>query len=110
MLSGLSKVAPMAITIRNKATQELIRTIGRRTGEGPGVVVRRLAIAEAAKSNAPEVSEEESRRRIARFEEIARLYPPPEPRRSWGEIQAETDALHDYLDESKSNLHRRTGS
>ncbi len=33
----------MAITIRNQKTEELIRKIGRRTGEGPSAVVRRLA-------------------------------------------------------------------
>ena len=37
----------MAITIRNQKTEELIREIGRRTGEGPSAVVRRLVEREA---------------------------------------------------------------
>jgi hypothetical protein len=33
----------MAITIRNKTTEAMIREIGRRRGEGPSAVVRYLA-------------------------------------------------------------------
>ncbi|MCV0393822.1 MAG: type II toxin-antitoxin system VapB family antitoxin [Rhizobiaceae bacterium] len=99
----------MAITIRNKATEELIRRIGRRTGEGPSAVIRRLAAAEAAKASEPEVSEEVIKRRIERFEEIARRYPPPDPKPGWDEVQADMDAMYDYLDEPTASPGRRTG-
>lgn len=36
----------MAITLRNKAVEERIRAIGRRTGEGPSAVIARLVTAE----------------------------------------------------------------
>jgi hypothetical protein len=59
----------VAITIRNKVTEQLIRKIGRRTGEGPSAVIRRLAEREAA-NDAGMVSEEEVERRIAEFEKL----------------------------------------
>ena len=37
------QVASMAITIRNKETERMIREIGRRYGEGPSQTIRRLA-------------------------------------------------------------------
>ena len=84
----------MAITIRNKETEELIRRIGRRTGEGPSAVIRRLAEKEAGQQPAC-VPEEEVRRRIAEFEAIAKEFPPPDPKPSWGEIEWEMDSLFD---------------
>lgn len=87
----------MAITIRNKATEEMIRKIGRRTGEGPSAVIRRLVERETAGEEGA-VPEEEVRRRVAVFEELARKYPPPDPKPTWEEIERETDALYGYLD------------
>ena len=84
----------MAITIRNKETEELIRRIGRRTGEGPSAVIRRLAEKEAGQQPAG-VPEEEVRRRIAEFEAIAKEFPPPDPKPSWAEIEWEMDSLFD---------------
>jgi hypothetical protein len=88
----------VAITIRNKQTEELIRKIGRRTGEGPSAVVARLVEAEAKNGLAGTVPEEEVRRRIAAFEKLAAKHAPPDPKPSWKEIQREMDALYDYLD------------
>ncbi len=88
----------MAITIRNKATEELIRKIGRRTGEGPSAVVRRLVEREATGQNHQKVAEEEVRQRMIEFEELARKYPPPDPKPTWEEVERDMDALYDYLD------------
>jgi len=84
----------MAITIRNRDTEELIRRIGRRTGEGPSAVIRRLAQKEAGELP-PGVAEAEVQRRIAEFETIAREFPPPDPKPSWAEIEQEMDAIFD---------------
>lgn len=97
----------MAITIRNKITEELIRRIGRRTGEGPSAVIARLVRAEAEGPDEDKVPEEEFRRRIALFEELARKYPPPDPKPSWEEVEREMDALFDYLDPGSEGGSRR---
>lgn len=89
----------MAITIRNKTTEELIRKIGRRTGEGPSAVVRRLAESEVAQPKNATASKPEYERRRAVFAELRRKYPPPDPKPTWTEIQEEVDALYTYLDE-----------
>lgn len=82
----------MAITIRNKQTEELIRRIGRRNGEGPSAVIRRLAEREAAAEDSP-VPEEEVERRLKRFEELARKYPPSGPKMTWKEVEKEMDSI-----------------
>lgn len=89
----------MAITIRNKATEELIRTISRRTGEGPSAVVRRLAEAEVMDQRKQKVPEEEVQRRLQFMRELREKYPPPYPKPTWEEIERDMDALYDYLDE-----------
>lgn len=88
----------MAITIRNKTTEEMIRKIGRRTGEGPSAVVRRLVEREAS-SGEEAVPEEEVERRIQFMRELGEKYPPPDPKPTWEEIERDIDALYDYLDE-----------
>jgi hypothetical protein len=89
----------MAITIRNKTTEELIRKIGRRTGEGPSAVIARLVKAEAGGQNKQTVPEEEVQRRLRFMRELREKYPPPDPKPTWEEIERERDALYDYLDE-----------
>lgn len=93
----------MAITIRNKETEDLIRKIGRRTGEGPSAVVRRLAENENKMQSEGQVSEAEVARRLQVFEDLRRRYPPPDPKPTWTEIQAEIDSLYDDLDEPKAS-------
>ncbi|MBS3650377.1 type II toxin-antitoxin system VapB family antitoxin [Pseudaminobacter sp. 19-2017] len=83
----------MAITIRNKTTEDLIRQIGRRTGEEPGAVIERLVKAEAGRDRIDEVPEEKVRRRMAVFEELDRKYPYRGPKLSWEEIKAEMDSI-----------------
>jgi hypothetical protein len=87
----------MAITIRNKETEELIRRIGRRTGEGPSAVIRRLAENENARGGS--VPPEEVARRMRVFEELREKYPPPEEKMTWAEVEREMDAIFDYLEE-----------
>ena len=87
----------MAITIRNKETEAMIRRLGQRRNEGPSAVVSRLAKEAIAKEG--QVSQFEYERRMKAFDELARLYPPPEPRVPWSEVEAEMQALFDYLDE-----------
>jgi hypothetical protein len=83
----------MAITIRNKQTEELIRKIGRRTGEGPSAVIARLVKAEASGRNDQKVPEEEVRRRLALFEELSKKYPHTGPALTWTQIEEEMDSI-----------------
>lgn len=99
----------MAITIRNKETEELIRRIGRRTGEGPSAVVRRLAENENAGAEQNKVSAKEAARRLKLFEELREKYPPPHPKPTWKEIEDEINSLYDYLDAPDASLARTTG-
>ena len=83
----------MAITIRNQKTEELIRKIGRRTGEGPSAVVRRLAEREAKGEDEQDVPAQEVQRRIALFDELRKKYPDTGPKMSWAEIEEEMDSI-----------------
>jgi hypothetical protein len=83
----------MAITIRNQKTEELIRKIGRRTGEGPSAVILRLAEREVLGHNADKVPEEEVQRRIEQFEELRRQFPNTGPAMSWEEVEEEMDSI-----------------
>jgi hypothetical protein len=95
----------MAITIRNKETEAMIRRIGRVRGEGPSAVVNRLAKEELQRSGS--ASQEEYERAMRAFEELTRKYPPPEPKIPWSEVEAEMDALFDYLDEESEQPRRK---
>ncbi len=65
----------MAITLRNKAVEEKIRAIGRRTGEGSSAVIARLVDAEQPETG--RVSEEEAARRMAWWRGHIGDRPPP---------------------------------
>jgi hypothetical protein len=83
----------VAITIRNKTTEELIRKIGSRTGEGPSAVIRRLAENEN-RQQPQRVSEDEVKRRVRAMEELAEKYRDPDaPKRSWQQIEREMDSI-----------------
>ncbi len=82
----------MAITIRNKETEELIRRIGRRTGEGPSAVIRRLAERELVQPPAS-VSDAEVRRRLAFMADLRKRYPPPDDGASWADLEEEMDSI-----------------
>ena len=83
----------MAITIRNKETEDLIRNIGRRTGEGPSAIIRRLAENENRMQVTGQVSEAEVARRQAVFDELRKKYPPSGPKMSWSEVEKEMDSI-----------------
>ena len=83
----------MAITIRNKQTEELIRKIGQRTGEGPSAIVRRLAEKEAARQPA-QPDPQEIARRMKAIEELSRKC-RPDPKPSWNEFQQEIDEINE---------------
>lgn len=63
----------MAITLRNRAVEERIRAIGRRTGEGPSAVIARLVAAEEPKPG--RVSDAEAARRVADWNAFAATLP-----------------------------------
>jgi hypothetical protein len=87
----------MAITIRNKETEAMIRRIGKRRKEGPSATIRRLAEQELASE--AKASDGDYARAMQAFEELAKKYPPPTEKLSWAELKAERDALYSYLDE-----------
>ncbi len=62
-------------------------------------MIRRLAENENRQQLQGRVSEEELKRRMAVFDELAKKYPPPEPRATKAEIDAEIDDMYRYLDE-----------
>jgi hypothetical protein len=57
LLSGV----PMPITLRNKAVEEQIRTIGKQTGEGPSAVIARLSSQEHQRLKAKDEARKEKR-------------------------------------------------
>jgi hypothetical protein len=61
----------MAITLRNKALEERIRRIGRRTGLGPSAVIAK-AVERFEERPAPEVPPKEIARRLKALDEIQR--------------------------------------
>ncbi len=81
----------MAITLRNKKVEETIRGIGRRTGEGPSAVIKRLAEAEEARLAAEKQRSYEER--LARMRAFTATLPPftDEDRRRFREVE---DDLH----------------
>jgi hypothetical protein len=91
----------VAITIRNQKTEELIRKIGRRTGEGPSAVVRRLVEREAGMNdNSEPVAPEIIKMRMQRLEELRLKHThPDDPNLTWEEIEKEMDSIFgDELD------------
>ena len=86
----------MAITIRNKETEAMIRRIGARNGEGPSATVHRLA--ERALEETPSVAPPEVQaKRRAEFEELWRKYPrrPGDP--SFEEAMKQIDSIQSDL-------------
>jgi len=78
----------MAITIRNKQVEALIRGIGRETGEGPSALIARPAQEEAARRASAQRSEAEER--YARLKAFLAATPPvsEEDRRAvWQDLE-----------------------
>lgn len=81
----------MAITIRNKETEAMIRKLGKRWDAGPSAVIRRLAENEiGAKSGAGGGDYE---RLSAAIRALRRKYPPPAEKLSPEELKRERDAI-----------------
>jgi len=85
----------VAITIRNKTTEELIRKIGRRTGEGPSAVVRRLAEREVGvNDNSDGVPDHIVAERMERVERLTEKYSSPDdPKLPWAEVEKAMDSI-----------------
>ncbi len=88
----------MAITIRNKSTEALVRRLGKRWGIGPSAVIRRLAENAVAQSETGTVSPDEFKRRMKAWDELMAMVPEftEEEKR---QMQYEMDHMYDYLDE-----------
>ena len=67
----------MAITIRNKETERMIREIGRKTGEGPSAVIRR-AVESLREPERQETEDERIARRMKAWDELNKEFPPPD--------------------------------
>jgi hypothetical protein len=83
----------MAITIRNKTTEEDIREIGRETGEGPSKIIARLAADE--KQRLATERKRTAEERLARM----RAYRATLPKFTEEEKKAVWQALEDMYDE-----------
>ena len=90
----------VAITIRNKETEAIIRRLGKRRNEGPSAVVARLAKEAVAREG--QVSEEEYQRRMKAWDEVMALAPPRDPNLTWDEVEREMQSLFDYVDDEES--------
>jgi hypothetical protein len=89
----------MAITIRNKETEAIIRRLGKRRNEGPSAVISRLA--KEALEREGQVPQEEYEERMKAWDELMALAPPRDPNVTWADIEQEMQSLFDYLDEEK---------
>jgi len=86
----------MAITIRNKRTEAMIREIGERTGEGPSALVHRLAREALEREAALEKREE--RTRLEAWDALDEAFPPPSDEEK-AEMRKVMDTMYDYLDQ-----------
>lgn len=89
----------MAITIRNKRTEAIIREIGQRTGEGPSALLHRLAKAELER-NATRESQEQ-RTRLESWDTLDEAFPPPSEDEKT-EMRKTMETLFDYLDRASA--------
>jgi hypothetical protein len=62
----------MPITIRNKAVEESIRALARRTGESPAALIARLSLAEQERFKAEDVKAQ----RVAAMKRLRGMLPP----------------------------------
>lgn len=86
----------MAITIRNRETEAMLRQLGMRWGLGPSRVIRRLAEEELVRSGT--TSPEEFASRMKLWDELEREFPPPSEEEK-RQMQYELDHMYDYLDD-----------
>lgn len=86
----------MAMTVRNKETEAMIRSLGERWRLGPSAVVRRLAQEELARAGT--VSPAEFERRMNRWDELMAMVPEFTETEKQA-MQYELDHMYDYLAE-----------
>lgn len=88
----------MAITIRNRETEEMIRELGRRFSEGPSAVVRRLAEQAVRKEGLVDDDADRDRQHDnLALERWRRNRIDTAPRASFEEIMEEMDAFQSDL-------------
>lgn len=85
----------MAITIRNKETEALIRKIGRRTGEGPSAVITRLVQRETRTTDDTSAASPDLIKKRMRELEDSRLRHtyPDDPKLTWSELEREMNSI-----------------
>lgn len=92
----------MAITIRNKETEAMIRKLGERWRLGPSAVVRRLAEKSLGEAKPGTVSAEEFERRMRAWDDLMAMVPEFTEEEKQA-MQYEMDHMYDYLDEDPVN-------
>jgi hypothetical protein len=85
----------MAITIRNKRTEAMIRKMGERTGEGPSALLNRLLDAELEREAVRTNQEQETR--LASSDTLDEAFPPPSEEEK-AEMRKVMETMYDYLD------------
>jgi hypothetical protein len=91
----------MAITIRNRQTEAMIRKIGKRTGEGPSALLYRLAAAEIEREEAQE--SEAAKMRLASWDALDEAFPPPSEEEK-AKMRRTIETMFDYLDDEASKM------
>ena len=92
----------MAITIRNKETEAMIRELGRRYGVGPSAVVRKLAEAKLPDKHSS-LTQEEKNGKVEEFIKNLDKHTLPESERmSPEESRRAQDEIFDYMDDESS--------
>ena len=86
----------MAITIRNKRTEAMIRAIGERTGEGPSALLHRLAT-EALEREATQEAQAQ-KTRLEAWDALDEAFPPPSEEEK-AEMRKVMQTMYDYLDD-----------
>ena len=89
----------MAITIRNKETEAMIRELAERWNQGPSAVIARLARLQLEQEREAEAVDVE--RRLKAWDELMELAPPRDPHVTWEDIEREMDSSFDYLEEDE---------
>lgn len=90
----------MAITIRNKATEAMIRELAQRWKQGPSAVIARLAKLQLEQEREADAANIE--RRLNAWDEVMKLAPPRDPSVTWEDLEREMDSLFDYLEEEEA--------
>ena len=88
----------MAITLRNKPVEEMIRRIGAQTGEGPSAVIARVIATETERLEA--VRQKAAEEKLARLQAIRAEFGTftNEDRKG---VCEELERMHDYLYEDE---------